>query len=81
MQPDSFCCHLSPYPFHDCQTIHKYLPILHTSSRCKEAIPEPPMVAFRRPINIKDLVVRSTLKAPSTEAITRVSPLQAMYCK
>ena len=49
-------------------TIHKYLPILHTSSRCKEAIPEPPMVAFRRPTNIKDLVVRSTLKAPSTEA-------------
>ena len=49
-------------------TIHKYLPILHTSSRCKEAIPEPPMVGFRRPTNIKDLVVRSSLKAPSTEA-------------
>ena len=49
-------------------TIHKYLPILHTSSRCKEAIPEPPMVAFRRATNIKDLVVRSSLKAPSAEA-------------
>ena len=44
-------------------TIHQYLPILHTSNHCKKAIPEPPMVAFRRPTNIKDLVVRSTLKA------------------
>ena len=29
-----------------------YLPILHTSSRCKEAIPEPLMVAFCRLTNI-----------------------------
>ena len=64
-------------------TIHKYLPILHTSSRCKEAIPEPPMVAFRRPTNIKDLVVRSSLKAPSTEATnTGFSPCkQCTACK
>ena len=49
-------------------TIHKYLPILHSSSRCKEAIPDPPMVAFRRTSNIKDILVRSTMKDPEAEA-------------
>ena len=64
-------------------TIHKYLPILHTSSRCKEAIPEPLMVAFCRPISIKYLAVRSTLKALSTEATNKgFSPFkQCTACK
>ena len=48
-------------------TIQKYLPILHSSRRCKDAIPKPPMVAFRRPINIKDMVVRSSIRVPSAE--------------
>ena len=43
------------------QIIHKYLPILHSSDVCRKAIPKPPMVAYRRSANIKDLVVRSTL--------------------
>ena len=48
-------------------TIQKYLPILHSSRRCKDAIPKPAMVAFRRPINIKDMVVRSSIRVPSAE--------------
>ena len=48
-------------------TIQKYLPILHSSRRCKDAIPKPPMVAFLRPINIKDMVVRSSIRVPSAE--------------
>ena len=48
-------------------TIQKYLPILHSSRCCKDAIPKPPMVAFRRPINIKDMVVRSSIRVPSAE--------------
>ena len=43
-------------------TIHKYLPILHSSKRCKDAIPKAPMVAFRRPMNIKDMIVRSAVR-------------------
>ena len=59
-------------------TIHKYLPILHASSRCKEAIPEPPMVAFRRPTNIKDMVVRSTIKTSmATTSNTGFKPCQS----
>ncbi|XP_072048770.1 uncharacterized protein [Amphiura filiformis] len=45
--------------------IKKYLPILHSSNRCKAAISEPPMVAFRRPRNIKDAIVRSAMKPTS----------------
>ncbi len=43
-------------------TIHKYLPILHSSQRCKESIPKPPMVAFHCLKHIKDMVVRSIIK-------------------
>ena len=43
----------------------KHLPILHTSSKLKEAIPDPPIIAFRRPKNIKDLLVRAKLNPPS----------------
>ena len=43
------------------QIIHKYLPVLHSSDVCRKAIPKPPMVAYRRSADIKDLVVRSTL--------------------
>ena len=49
-------------------TLHKYLPLLHSSQRCKEAIPEAPMVAFRRPRNIKDIIVSSSIKVTSTDA-------------
>jgi len=43
------------------QILLKHLPILHSSDRCKNAIPNLPMVAYRRSSNIKDMVVRSTL--------------------
>ncbi|GFR76762.1 hypothetical protein ElyMa_003951300, partial [Elysia marginata] len=33
-----------------------YLPILYLSDRCKKAIPELPMTAFRRPTNIRDIL-------------------------
>ena len=41
------------------QIIRKYLPILHNSQRCKEAIPECPIVSFRRPKNLKDILVKA----------------------
>ena len=39
-----------------------YLPVLHVSERLKEAIPEAPMTAYRRPKNLRDLLVRAELK-------------------
>jgi len=41
--------------------VRRHLPILHSSPECKRAIPNPPMIAYRRSSNTKDLVVRSTL--------------------
>ena len=52
-------------------TIRKYLPILHSSKRCKLAISEPPMVAFRRPRNIKDTIVRSAMKPAPNQIQSR----------
>ncbi|XP_072020421.1 uncharacterized protein [Amphiura filiformis] len=43
------------------QILHKHLRILHSSDRCKKAIPNLPMVAYRRSANIKDMIVRSSL--------------------
>ena len=37
----------------------KHLPVLHSSDRCRKAILEPPMAAFRRPTNLKDMLVHS----------------------
>ena len=42
----------------------KNLPILHASHRLKKAIPEPPIMAYRRPKNLRDLLVSAELKSP-----------------
>ena len=44
--------------------LRKHLPILHVSERMKQIIPNVPLVAYRRPKNLKDLLVRATLKPP-----------------
>ena len=50
--------------------LKKHLPILHASNRLRDAVPNTPMVAFRRPKNLRDLLVRAELKnsgPPSTQ--------------
>ena len=42
----------------------KHLPTLHISPKMTRAVPEPPLVANRRPRNLKDLLVRASLKPP-----------------
>ena len=37
-------------------------PILSSSDRCKAAIPEVPLVAYRRPKSLKDILVRAKVK-------------------
>ena len=44
------------------KSLRKHLDILHVSDRLKAAIPDPPIVAFRRPHNLRDLLVRAKLK-------------------
>ena len=42
--------------------IHKHLPLLHNSPQMKRIFPEPPLVAFRRPSNLRDLLVHASTK-------------------
>ena len=44
--------------------LHKNLPILHVSERMRQIISSAPMVAYGRHKNLKDLLVRATLKSP-----------------
>lgn len=43
--------------------LHQFQPILQSSRRCAEAIDEVPMVAYRRPRCLKDMLVRAELRA------------------
>ena len=49
--------------------LKRHLPILHISERLRGAIPNPPLVAFRRPKNLRDMLVRAELSeaAPPTQ--------------
>ena len=49
------------------QTIDSLLPVLHTSQRLRNSIPEPPIVAHRCPRNLRDLLVRAELKPTRIE--------------
>ena len=42
--------------------VHQHLPVLHASERCKNAIPEAPLISFRRPPNLRDKLVFAELK-------------------
>ena len=57
----------------------KHLPVLHSSYRCRKAIPEPPMAAFRRPTNLKDMLVHSTTTPPNINP--GFSPCNSCRCK
>ena len=43
----------------------KHLPTLHTSEKLKKAIPNPRLIAFRRPRNLRDLLVHTSLRTPT----------------
>ena len=40
-------------------------PLLQLSNRCNQAVPHVPMMAFRRPKNLQDYLVRAKLRPPS----------------
>ena len=49
--------------------IRELQPVLHCSERCRNAVPNLPMVAFRRPKNLRDYLVHAKLK--TTQQIAR----------
>ena len=56
------------------------IPVLHASRRLKNAISESPIVAYRRPKNLRDLLVSSQLKPPSFEPARGSSPCGSRRC-
>ena len=45
-------------------------PVLHSSQRCRDAIKEVPMVAFRRPKCLSDFLVRAKFRSAAKEEVT-----------
>ena len=61
--------------------VKKHLPILHTSSRLKQTVPNPPLVAFRQPKNLRDLLVRAKLNTPDPPTNTGNNTCGHARCK
>ena len=57
-----------------------HLPTLHISETIKKAVPNPPLVANRRPKNLKDLSVRAKMKLPQQPYVGN-SPCGRPRCK
>ena len=57
------------------------LPILHASNRLKQAIPELRIVAYRRPKNLRDLLVSAELKTPDSGQAQGSSPCGHPRCR
>ena len=60
--------------------IQRHLSILHSSTKCRAAIPNPPIVAYRRSANLKDVLVRSTLPQ-LTPPLRGSFPCGGLSCK
>ena len=56
-------------------------PILHTSQKLQKALPTPPLVAFRRPRNLRDLLVHARITTPAPPPGTGSSPCNYRRCK
>ena len=55
-------------------------PVLHASQRLKKAIPENPIIAYRRPKNLRDILVSAQLKPSSFEPAHGSSPCGNKRC-
>jgi len=74
----STCNHLPPSPLQNSKDFEK---TPKSSPRHKTAIPHPPIVAFRYPHNLRDLLVRAKLKKMKTPTQTGNSHHNSTHCK
>ena len=56
--------------------LRELMPLLHCSDKCKKAVKEVPMVAFRRPKSLRDYLVHAKLRATNLEE----SPKRTVKC-
>lgn len=57
------------------------LPALHVSSKMKALFPEPPLISFRRPKNLKDILVRAKLPTSETQQFKTCNDRRCQLCK
>ena len=61
--------------------VREHLPILHVSEKLKQAVPNPPLVAYRRPYNLRDLLVRAAVQRPAPPTTSGNVPCNCKRCK
>ena len=62
--------------------LKKHIPILHSNKRMSEVFKDPPMMAFRRPRNLKDMVVRTKLTNPLPNGVFKIcTDGRCLMCK
>ena len=61
--------------------LQKYLPILHSSTRCKKAIPNCPIVSFHRPKNLRDILVRSKVATNHQNGFFKCNNKRCFTCR
>ena len=59
--------------------LRKLHPVLHSSQRCRNAITEVPMVAFRRPKCLSDYLVGAKFRSDAKEEITGTSRCESNF--
>ncbi len=67
------------------QIVNKHFNILQSNDKLKQIFPEPPLISYRRPKNIRDIVVRAKLPPSNdqndTDSLPGSSPCQSKRCK
>ena len=65
------------------QIVNKHFSILQTNDKLKQVFPEPPLISYRRPKNLRDLIVRAKLPsdAPEETNVIGSHPCQSSRCK
>ena len=58
-------------------TLRRYWPIIESHPRLQKAIPELPIISYRRPKNIRDSLVQAKIKSPQIQTQTPPSTSQA----
>ncbi len=61
--------------------LKKRQPILKTFERLQGAIPDLPLISFRRPPKLRDMLVRAQLKTPAPSTNTGNAPCGSRRCK
>ena len=85
-QPCSICHYLQLSLPNFNNIIKKYYPILTASNCCQNAFEDPPLLAYSRPRNLRDTLVRAKVETPKTSPstppkITRCNDGRCKTCK